>query len=236
MGSHHTHLAMGALTGVAVASSFHLSPIATAVFATSSAGAALLPDADTPTSAVSNAGGFVLAAPLWAFRKSMVRHRGISHTWLACFGFAVAVYELGHLFTTSHGWLPPAWPIRIVVPVLLSMLATRSLFGSGEKFHPILSKGHRRLLIGIVGIIIGYLGSAIGSSPHFAFGLSLAVLLGYFSHLLIDALMGGIPLFWPLSGSLEHRVTLAHIKTEGLVDRSLGWVLLFGAIVVLVLK
>jgi len=117
-------------------------------------------------------------------------------------------------------------------------LATRSLltFGSGEKFHPILSKGHRRLLIGIVGIIIGYLGSAIGSSPHFAFGLSLAVLLGYFSHLLIDALMGGIPLFWPLSGSLEHRVTLAHIKTEGLVDRSLGWVLLFGAIVVLVLK
>jgi membrane-bound metal-dependent hydrolase YbcI (DUF457 family) len=225
MANHHTHVAVGLLAGVAVASVLHLDPLAAGLFAISSAGAALLPDIDTPTSAVSHAGGWILAGPLWVARKATrIEHRGITHTLLAGLLLSLGVFGMGQLFATAHGWVPAYWPDRLVVPALLAMLAVRSIltFGSGEYVRPLLSRQHRWYLDLLVAVGVGYLGYHLGTTPHFALGLAFAVGAGFLSHLVVDAVMNGAPLLWPLRPSLHSRVVLGHINTGGLFDRLLG--------------
>jgi hypothetical protein len=241
MACHHTHVAVGLLSGVAIAGVMHLGAESMAVFALCSGGASLLPDLDTPTSAASHAGGVLLKAPLALFRfvlptvngslpEDQRKHRGLTHVGLAAVGFALGIYLLSHLFTTPDKWLPAYWPIRIVVPALLAMLAVRSVmtFGSGKDIRPIISHRHRFYLDLLVGLVVGYMGYHLGSTPRFATGIALACAIGYFSHLLVDAVMNGVPLLWPLTGvSLRHRFTLGHIETGGFIDHLLGWVCLF---------
>lgn len=43
------------------------------------------------------------------------------------------------------------------------------------------------------------------------------VLAGWLSHVLLDALSNGVPMFWPLG-----RLTLAHVKTGGKIDSLVG--------------
>jgi membrane-bound metal-dependent hydrolase YbcI (DUF457 family) len=233
MASHHTHAGIGLLAGAVVATALHLDSAGMALFALSSGGAALLPDADTPDSAVTHAGGLLLAGPLWLFRRTAVEHRGLSHTLLACLGLSAGVYGLGRLFTTPHGWLPAYWPQRIVVPALLAMLAVRSVltFGSPKGFRTIISRRHRFYLDALVGVSVGYLGATIGSSPHFATGLGLAVGAGFLSHLVVDSLFNGVPMFWPVPPSLraDRRLTIGRFKTGGISDHLLGWLCLISA-------
>lgn len=234
MASHHTHVAIGLLAGTVVATTLHLGPAGAALFALSSGGAALLPDADTPDSAVSHAGGLVMKIPLWFLRRAMVEHRGLSHTMLACLGVSFGTFWLGHFYPIQHGWLPAYWPTRILIPALLAMLATRSVltFGSSRRkegemvtYRTIISRRHRFYLDALVGITIAYLGSTLGSSPHFTLGLAMAVGTGFLSHLLADAVFNGVPLTWPIPPSLQpgHRFTISRFRTGGVVDHLLGW-------------
>jgi hypothetical protein len=203
-----------------------------ALFALSGGGAALLADADTPTSAVTHAGGKILAIPFWIFRRGTVEHRGVTHTLLAGVALAVGVYFLGHLFAQRHGWLPAYWPIRIVIPTLLGMLAVRSVltFGSEGTWRLGFKTHRRRFVIAVIGLAVGYYGYVLGPTPHFALGMVLAVGIGYFSHLLMDAVMGGVPAFSPLTGGLSHRIVLGRFKVEGVLDRLCGVVFLATAI------
>ena len=234
MASHHTHVATGLLTGTLIATTLNLGSAGTALFALSSGGAALLADVDTPDSAISHAGGWILAFPFWALRKMTVKHRGLSHTLLAVLVVSSGVFLTGYFFTTSKGWLPAHWPTRILIPALLAMLATRSVltFGSGKRgvgenrtFHTIISRRHRFYIDALVGLTIVYLGISLGNSPHFTYTLTLAVGIGYLTHLVIDAIFNGVPMFWPFPPSLQptHRFTLGHFRTGGLFDHVLGW-------------
>ena len=240
MASHHTHVAIGLLSGSLVATSMHLGPGAAALFALSSGGAALLADVDTPDSAVSHAGGVLMKLPFWALRRATIKHRGLSHTLIAGVILSGVVYLLGYLYPSSHGGFGAYWPSRILIPALLAMLAARSVFTFGSHtsktsrsldgsqdttYYTILSRRHRFYLDLLVGAIVTYLGVTLGSTPHYALGLALAVGVGYLSHLLADAVFGGVPLVWPLRPSLAHssRITFAHFKTGGLFDHLLGW-------------
>ncbi len=207
-----------------MAMALHLTPEAAGVFAATAGGAALLPDVDTPTSAVSHAGGWLFAAPLWLSRRLAVEHRGLTHTLAASGALSLGVFAAGHLFAQAHGWLPAYWPIRIVIPALMAMLAVRSVltFGSRASWRLGFKRHRRHLLTALAGVSIGYLGYHLGTVPHFALGMALAVFVGYLSHLLLDGLMGGVPLLFPFTGGLSRRVTLGHFRTEGLVDRLLG--------------
>lgn len=232
---HHTHVVVGLITGVAVASFVGLSAKGTVLFAMTGAGAALLPDLDTSDSAVSHAAGRLLCLPLALFRKLVRRHRGVTHTLAACLVFAFGVFLLGFVAPVSEHWLPARWPLRIVVPVFLAVLATRSLltFGAGDTIRPLLSKRHRFFVGVLVAGAVGYLGATLGPTPHFALAMSDVAGVGYFSHLVADMLMGGVTLLWPLAPSLSQRVTLGHFKTGGGFDHFLGWLCLAGAVVIL---
>jgi membrane-bound metal-dependent hydrolase YbcI (DUF457 family) len=233
---HHTHVAVGLLTGVAVASFAGLSAGGTVLFAMTGAGAALLPDLDTSDSAVSHAAGRLLSCPLVLYRKLVRRHRGVTHTLAACLVFAFGVFLLGYVAPVAEQYLPARWPLRIVVPVLLAVLATRSLmtFGAGDTIRPLLTRRHRFVVGVLVAGAVGYLGATLGPTPHFALAVAIAAGAGYFSHLVADMLMGGVPLLWPLASSLSQRVTLGHFKTAGGFDHFLGWLCLAGAVAILV--
>jgi len=43
------------------------------------------------------------------------------------------------------------------------------------------------------------------------------VLAGWLSHILLDTLSNGVPVFWPFG-----RLTLAHVKTGGKIDYLFG--------------
>jgi len=47
--------------------------------------------------------------------------------------------------------------------------------------------------------------------------LALPTAAGWLSHILLDALADGVPAFWPFG-----RLTLAHVKTGGKIDRLFG--------------
>ena len=160
MAGNHTHVAVGLLVGVGVAAVLHLDPEATALFAMTSGGAALLPDLDDDTSAVTDAAGVVLALPLSIFRRIVIRHRGPTHALPICLALAVVVYWVGHLFGKAHGSIPAYWPIRLLMPVLLALLGTRSALriGSGEHLRPLLNHRHRFYIEVLAGLCIGYIG------------------------------------------------------------------------------
>lgn len=55
------------------------------------------------------------------------------------------------------------------------------------------------------------------SSPNAPDGLIFAFAAGWLSHILLDALAGGVPAFWPFG-----RLTLGHVKTGGKIDKFTG--------------
>ncbi len=228
MACSHTHMAMAALVGTGLSIAGHLGAGDSALVVLSAAGAGLLADADTPTSSVSNAAGALGRLPLVLFRRASIRHRGVTHTLLAAGVAGCVVYGLG--------WLPVRWPFFVLVPALLAWLAMRSLLtvGSGDHILPVLSR-HTRAWFGFLGAGgVGLLGDQASTTPtDMALWLGLAVFTGWMAHLLVDCAMGGVPLVWPAIPTLSSRVTLAHIKTEGALDRLLGTAAL-AAVLVLV--
>ena len=152
----------------------------------------------------------------------------MTHTLLAAGVAGFGAYGLG--------WLPVRWPLFVLVPALLAWLAMRSLLtvGSGDYIRPVLSH-NTRAWVGFLGAGgVGVLGYKISSNPsHLALWLGLAVFTGWLAHLLVDCAMSGVPLLWPAIPSLSKRVTLAHVKTEGVLDRLLGSAALAGVIVLL---
>jgi len=244
MASAHTHISAGLLLGVAVGGALHLDAAAMALFAASSGGAALLADADTPNSAIYNAGGLISKVPLWFLRKSVEdKHRGPTHSPFFL-GLVVAAVSLlgwfpGHLpihwFASHDEWLPVGWPDRIALPVVLSVLFTRTTLtlGTPMNFRPLISKHHRRFIMLIVAVVVAYCGYVLSAAPHFSLGMTLAVGAGYASHLLTDwPTERGIPLAWPFS---RRRYALAHIKVYGFIDYFAG-LLFFGFAVWLYIK
>ena len=230
MASAHTHISAGLLLGVVVGGALHLDAGVMALFAVSSGGAALLPDADTKDSAVHNAGGLISKFPLWCFRTATHKHRGPTHSPFFLVLIFLGVCYLGHLFTSSRGWLPPAWPDRLVLPALLAVLFTRTALtiGTPENFRPLLSKSRRRLIMLFVAFVVGYCGYVLGAAPHFALGMALSVGAGYASHLLTDwTTARGIPLKWPFS---SRRYALANIKVGGFIDYFSGVAFFVGAV------
>jgi len=227
MAGNHTHVAVGLLVGVGVAAVLHLDPEATALFAMTSGGAALLPDLDDDTSAVTDAAGVVLALPLSIFRRIVIRHRGPTHALPICLALAVVVYWVGHLFGKAHGSIPAYWPIRLLMPVLLALLGTRSALriGSGEHLRPLLNHRHRFYIEVLAGLCIGYIGYTMGPTAHFALGMALAVGVGAASHALIDVpFESGVPLFWPFVPSLNRHVSFGHHKVGGTLDHFTAFV------------
>ena len=62
--------------------------------------------------------------------------------------------------------------------------------------------------------------AALGAAyaAHLAYPpAALPVLAGWASHILLDALASGVPMFWPFG-----RVTLARVKTGGKLDTAIG--------------
>jgi len=236
MACHHTHVAAGLLAGTVVAAVTGGTAAEMVILGMTSAGAALLPDLDTPDSAVSHVAGRLLHFPLTILRKLARRHRGVTHTLIAGLVFALGVYFLGYVAPIAANHIPAYWPVRIVLPAVLGALAARSLltFGAGETIKPLLSRGHRFSLSVLVAIAIGYLGAILGPTPHFALAMAMAAGAGYLSHLVADIATGGVPLIWPASPSLSERITLGHIKTNGGIDHVLGWICLVGALVLLI--
>lgn len=217
-------------------------PSAAILVATSAGGAALLADVDTPESAVSHAGGLLLAIPFWFARRAAVKHRGVTHTAIAGVVLTILTAGAAYLFPVSHGWLPPHWIGRLLIPCTLGALALRSVLtiGSGLVCRPLLGRTFRHVttLAGV--LLIGATGLGMGVSGSYPFVLAGAVGIGYFSHLLLDMIFGapngqtgGVPLFWPFSGGLSHRVTLARLGTGGLLDHLTSLLFLAAAILLI---
>lgn len=115
------------------------------------------------------------------------------------------------------------WPLRILLPALLTGLAARSLLtvGSGDHFRPLLSHHTRSILRLLAMVGAGYLGSTLSHSlPDFALWLACAVGAGFLSHLLADTLMSGVPLLWPLMPSPEERGSPGHPSSAWRVPSS----------------
>jgi hypothetical protein len=168
---------------------------------------------------------------------------------------ASLVYLLGHVFTSSQGWLPPGWPLRIVVPALLAMLAARSILISvgGAKVWR-LSVATRHIWTLAAGIYAGYVGDHLGDTPHFALLMALAIGIGALSHVITDVPFGsGVPLLWPIpqltkpahgegnepsrtSISFRNQFALGHFEVRGVVDHLMGWSFLIGSVVLMVVS
>lgn len=224
MANHHTHVAVGMLAGAICAEVIGLSEPARALASGIAGGAALLPDVDTPTSAVAHSVGRIGSVLLAPVRLAAVKHRGVTHTAL-----------LGAVLSGAI-LLASSTRTSLIVPViagLMAALAARSVltFGSGQTLHPLLSRRHRRWITLVVAVFAAVASTRV-SLVHSRTLIAWAFAAGYASHLLADAIMNGVPLFWPIR-PLSKRVVLGRIKTGSFADHLLGVVALVGAAVVI---
>lgn len=215
MATHHTHVAFGLLAGAATGVLLGYSVETSIIGAVVAGGAALLPDVDTPTSAVSSSVGWAGTLLLTPVRIASVRHRGLTHT-LAAGGVASTA-----VWATTWS-VQGAQAAVAVVAAVVSAFAVRSLLtlGSGMGVRPLLRRRTRRILT--VGAAVASAGFCYtGASTGVDRLIPLAFAAGYLSHLLVDAAMGGVPLLWPLR-SLSRRVVIGRIRTGGATDHLLG--------------
>jgi membrane-bound metal-dependent hydrolase YbcI (DUF457 family) len=247
MASAHTHVEVGPLAGVALGIALHLSLEALAIVSLSSGGAALLPDLDSGDCAASHVFGELSVVALAPFRVLTFGHRKLTHTLFWSAGmWALIYFWIGHLFPTSNGLLPPYWPIRLLIPVGLSLLAVRSLLTNSGAFKAIVP---RRLLVFcyfITILIMGYLCQQLSVGPGFVEAMALAIGVGSSSHVIADAFFeSGVPMFWPLFPWFRCHVAFAHFpvynesfggrKHRSIADHLIGDVALLGAIALTVL-
>jgi len=75
-------------------------------------------------------------------------------------------------------------------------------------------------------------GATLAPIPHFALAMAITACVGYFSHLVADMLVGGLP--WPMVPLHSQRVTRGHFKTTGGFDHFLGWLCLAGVVDIVV--
>lgn len=76
--------------------------------------------------------------------------------------------------------------------------------------------GHRTLTHSFMGLCVGMLSLLIyGMRPEWI----LAVLIGWTSHIVLDAMSGGVPLWWPMYK--KHRWILGRLHPFGIVDNLL---------------
>lgn len=131
---------------------------------------------------------------------------GATHlTWGLCSG-AVAGAHLGHTWqTTAIGAtvggiaaLAPDW-LQINIP------------GASQQIKG--AFGHR----GFSHWLWTPLAVAILARPVAPLWILAAFLAGWLSHITLDALADGVPVFWPFG-----RLTLAHVKTGGKLDKFIG--------------
>jgi membrane-bound metal-dependent hydrolase YbcI (DUF457 family) len=247
MASAHTHVEVGLLTGAILGAVLHLGPEALAVVTLSSGGAALLPDLDTRESAASHVFGELSVIALTPFRWITFGHRKLTHTLLWAVGmWALIYFWIGHLFPMSHGLLPPYWPIRLLIPVGLSLLAVRSLITNSGTFKAIVPQRRLAFCYLVAILVVGYLCHQLSAGPGFLEAMALAVGIGSASHVFADAFFeSGVPMFWPLPPSFRSHVAFAHFpvyneslggrKHRTLADHLIGEIALLGAIASLVL-
>jgi membrane-bound metal-dependent hydrolase YbcI (DUF457 family) len=131
---------------------------------------------------------------------------GATHlTWGVCAG-AVAGGQLGRDWTDMAvgavvggvAALVPDW-LQINVPGASAQI--RGTFGHRGFSHWLWTP-----------LALAFLGRAV-----VPVGLVAAFLAGWVSHILLDALANGAPAFWPFG-----RLTLAHVKTGGQLDKLIG--------------
>ncbi|MGO2933160.1 MAG: metal-dependent hydrolase [Microbacterium sp.] len=148
------------------------------------AGAALLPDADHPSSTVAYAfpGGRVVTGALGALAGG---HRKGMHSLLAVLGIALAVYGLRFLTITPEGW---DRPLRLGAAVVVAVCVA-----FGVKTLGFASSWLIAWIAGLAsGAALGYL------LPTVLVWLPLCVAVGYLVHLIGDTLtVGGVPWLWP---------------------------------------
>jgi membrane-bound metal-dependent hydrolase YbcI (DUF457 family) len=248
MASAHTHVEVGLFAGTIVGTAvLHLSPEALAVIVLSSGGAALLPDLDTRDSAASHVFGELSVMALTPFRWITLGHRKLTHTLLWAVGmWALIYFWIGHLFPVSHGLLPPYWPIRLLIPVGLSLLAVRSLLTNSGAFKAIVPRRHLVFCYFITFLAVGYLCHQLGTAPGFVEAMALAFGVGSASHVVADAFFeSGVPMFFPIPPSFRQHVAFAHFpvyneslggrKRRSFADHLMGDLAFLAAIVVIVL-
>jgi hypothetical protein len=174
----------------------------------------------------------LVAKPLLKFGTSL--RGGLRTTLFVLLGVGAGVLVAFLALTLG------TWSIRMLVPVLLAVLATRSLLTfdvarkrtehpgdvAPEGRRPMLRKRTRGMLQLGVGFGVAYVIYRFGAKPHFDLDLAIAVGVGYATHLFGDVCMNGVPLLWPAMPSLSRRVTLSKIETDGPADHVIGWVVL----------
>lgn len=247
MASSHTHVEVGLLAGAVLGVALHLSPEALAVVALSSGGAALLPDFDTRESAASHVFGELSVIALTPFRIVTLGHRKLSHTLLWSVGmWALIYFWIGHLAPVSHGLLPPYWPIRLLLPVGLSLLAVRSLLTNSGAFKAIVPRRHLVFCYFITILMVGFLCHQLGTASGFVEAMALVFGVGSASHVVADAFFeSGVPMFFPITPNFRQHVAFAHFpvyneslggrKRRSFADHLMGDVALCAAIAVVVL-
>lgn len=186
----HTHALSGLVTGTAVGlyathvrlehtGLGHLSPGHLAVFVGLTAGAAVLPDIDHPSSSMARSFGFLSRGVAWLVGKISGGHRHLTHAILGIAGFTVLAW-LAVKFRHDIGG-------KIALGLFLALIIAGALYALSVH-------GHGADVLAIAGaiaiVITGY-------------GLSLvaiAVCVGCVTHVLGDMLtLQGCPLLYPFS-------------------------------------
>jgi membrane-bound metal-dependent hydrolase YbcI (DUF457 family) len=230
------------LAGVILASALHLGPEALAVVTLTSGGAGLIPDLDTDDSAASHTFGELSVIALLPFRIATFGHRKLTHTLLwAAVMWAVVYFWVANLFPISHGILPPYWPIRLLIPVGLSLMAVRSLFTNSGAFKAVVHRHHMFYIYVATTLAVGYLSHQLGTAPGFNAAMALAVGVGCASHVFADAFYeSGVPWSWPIPPSFRSHIAFAHFpvykedfggrKRRSFADHMIGDIALLAAI------
>ena len=221
-----THAATGALAGVGIGvlAAHGLEPAATLALAAS--GAALIPDLDHPSSAISRSLGPLTKLLSRGAAAAGGGHRGLTHSAMFAAGSGLLAAALAvAINATGHPWGPA------LVLGMLAALGSRTILqiGAGPNSRPWLPRRTRHLLVLLAAGATGYAAFRAGLSPELT---GVVVAGGCLAHLAGDLISGGVPLLWP---ARRQRVVLARFRTRGKLDRALSPGLLLVSIAALAL-
>lgn len=119
-------------------------------------------------------------------------------------GWLMGPNPVGLVLAVAGASLPDVDELQSMMGYRLSLALGNLPIGIGRQ------RTHSMLALVVMSLLVFYL---VGSGE-----LALYFAIGWMTHLVLDALSGGVPLWWPWKSSPEGRVTLGHHHPGGLID------------------
>lgn len=234
MSTGRTHVATAGLAAVGLGLAAHFPPLTSFAFATTAAGAALLPDADVDgdggVSTVFYAFGALGRGACQAIHRVSGGHRHATH-WLATAVAAGAAMALVPLLVVTLSsrllrfFTSPAFVVHYGAHIQAVAAALPVALIGGLAFLPLLHGEGRR--VGHLAATIGCGWLAAISFPAHPWLPAIAVAFGWAIHILADWVFGRVPLFGPVSRKFRG----LGLRTDSRADHLVGTLSLLALLV-----